>query len=371
MSSGKNKHDSGPTFAVLGAGHGGLAMAGHLSMMGFHTRIWNRSKERIDHIVDRGGIDVEGVVEGFGNVDCATCDMKTAIDDADVIMVVVPASGHRYVAEKCAPYLTSRQTIILNPGRTFGAIEFQYVLRKKKIRARPTIAEAQTFIFVSRHVDFVRARIFQIKNSVPVAAIPAHKTPETLRKVRRAYPQFVAGSNVLETSLDNIGAIFHPTLTILNAARIESTHGDFEYYLEGVSSPTSKVLESADSERVSIGAALGIHLHTAREWLYLAYDSAGRTLYDAIQATPGYKGVRAPSTLAHRYIYEDVPMSLVPMVSMGKLTGVNTPILRSLIHLASAMSSQDFWEVGRTVDNIGLVGKSVKEIRMIAVRGAH
>lgn len=346
-------------------------MAGHLSKMGFPTRIWNRSKERIDHIVDRGGIDIEGVVEGFGKVDCATCDINTAIDGVDVVMIVVPASGHRYVAEKCAPYLTTQQTVVLNPGRTFGAIEFQHVLKERGIRARPTIAEAQTFLYVSRHTDFTRARIFQIKNSVPVAAIPAYKTPEVLGKVRRAYPQFVAGSNVLETSLDNIGAIFHPTLTILNAARIESTHGDFEYYLEGVSPSTSKILEAADSERVSIGTALGIHLHTAREWLYLAYDSPGRTLYDAIQATPGYKGVRAPSTLFHRYIYEDVPMSIVPMVSIGELIRVDTPILRSFIHLASAMSSQDFWEAGRTIDKIGLAEKSVKEIRMIAMRGAR
>lgn len=338
-------------------------------MMGFRVRLWNRSPERIEHVAERGGVDLEGVIQGFGTIELATTDMAEAIKRADIIMVVIPAMGHRYVAEKCAPFLTERQMVILNPGRTFGAIEFIHVLREKKVKRFPLVAETQTFIYVSRHTDLARARIMQIKNSVPLAAIPAHRTPEVLSAVRKAFPQFVAASNVLETSLDNIGAIFHPTLTLLNAARIESTHGDFEYYLEGISPSTAKVLERADSERVAVGTALGIHLHTAREWLYLAYDSPGRTLYDAIQATPGYKGVRAPTTLTHRYILEDVPMSIVPMVSVGKLLGVSTPTLEALVHLASTMHSRDFWAEGRTVDKLGLAGRTVEEIRTFALKG--
>jgi opine dehydrogenase len=259
--------------------------------------------------------------------------------------------------------------VILNPGRTFGALEFAQILRDKKVRKMPTVAESQTFIYVSRHCEFARARILQIKNSVPLAAIPAHSTPDVLLGLRKAFPEYVAASNVLETSLDNIGAIFHPTLMILNAARIEATHGDFEYYLEGVSQSTAKVLEAADSERVALGTALGVHLHTAREWLYLAYGSSGKTLYDAIQATPGYKGVRAPPTLSHRYILEDVPMSLVPMVSAGNQLGVRTPTLSALINMASTLHGADYWAEGRTMDKVGLSGKSVEEIRLLAVKG--
>lgn len=358
-----------PAFAVLGAGHGGMAMAGHLALMGFRTRLWNRSKEKIDHVEDRGGIDVMGVVDGFGRLECATSDIKEALDGADVVMVVVPASGHRYVAEQCAKHLKPEQQVVLNPGRTFGALEFLQTITGKGVSRPPTISEAQTFIYVSRHTDFASSHIMQIKNMVALAAIPSHRTPEVLKAVNKAFPQFVPASNVLETSLDNVGAIFHPTLTLLNATRIESSHGDFEYYLEGVTPSTARVLEEADAERVAIGNALGVRVHTAREWLYLSYDSPGKTLYEAIQATPGYKGVRAPATLTHRYILEDVPMSMVPMVSVGKMLDVPTPTITSLVHLASLIHSTDFWSEGRTAERVGLADKSVKGIRRLATEG--
>jgi len=63
-------------------------------------------------------------------------------------------------------------------------------------------------------------------------------------------------------------------------------------------------------------------------------------------------------------------MSLVPMVSVGRMLGVRTPTLTSLIHLASSIHSRDFMAEGRTIAKLGLSGMSVKEIRMLAVTGA-
>ncbi len=356
-------------FAILGAGHGGLAMAGHLAILGYPVNIYSRTEARMDGIRSRGAIEVVGEVEGYGSVQKATNDIKEAIEDVDVIMVVVPATGHRFLAEQCAPHLRDGQIIILNPGRTFGAFEFRHVLRdEKKVTANVTIAEAQTFIYVSRHLEYAKAKIFEIKNSVPLAALPAHKTPDVLKVIRSVFPQFVAATNVLESSLDNIGSIFHPAITIFNAARIEDEHTDFEYYIEGVTSSVARILESLDAERVALGEALGVHLHPARQWLYFAYDSPGRTLYEAIQATPAYRGVKAPPTLMHRYLFEDVPMSLVPMSSLGDLLNVPTPSIDALIHLACVLHGTDYWHEGRTVEKLGLSGMDVEQIRFLALR---
>jgi len=358
-----------PSVAVLGAGHGGLAMAAHISMMGFDTRIYTRNAERIRAIQERSGkIELQGIITGFGNV-YATESLKDCLDGADLIMVVVPAMGHAYYAEHCAPYLQDGQIVVLNPGRTGGALEFANILKNKGCRSDVIVCEAQTLIYVSRHTDVAQAHIFQIKNTVACAALPGYRTPEALRVINKVYPQFVPASNVLETSMDNIGAIFHPGITLLNAARIEDEKSDFEFYIEGVGQTTSKILEKMDMERVLVARTLGIRVHTAREWLYLSYDSAGKTLYDAILGNPAYKGVMAPRTLQHRYLYEDIPFSLVPLEEFGKYSGIETPVISAMTTLASTLLETDFRKDGRTLEKMGIKDYSIKKLRKYITTG--
>jgi hypothetical protein len=78
----------------------------------------------------------------------------------------------------------------------------------------------------------------------PLAALPAYQAVDILPVIRKALPQFVPG--------DNIGAVFHPAITILNAGRIEDTHGDFEYHVEGVTPAVAGVLGSYWIRRASM-----------------------------------------------------------------------------------------------------------------------
>jgi len=356
-------------FCVLGAGHGGLAMAGHLALMGFQVNLFNRGRRRIQPVQERGGIRLEGEVKGFGKVAIASTDIAECLEGVDVLMVVVPANGHRYMAEVCAPHIKGQQIVVLNPGRTGGALEFFHVLRAHGVQELPFIAEAQTFLYASRALGPAHAKIFSIKAAVPLATLPAYWIPGVLKVVNRAFPQFVPGDNIFKTSFDNIGAVFHPALTVLNAAWIEETHGDFEYYVQGASRSVTRVLERIDKERLDVAAALGIRAMSARTWLYTAYSATGRDLYEAMHDNPGYVGIKAPDRLHHRYIDEDVPMSLVPIASIGEMLNVETPTIRAIIHLASLMRGVDFWKEGRTVDSLGLRGMSVKDIRLLAVTG--
>jgi len=356
-------------FCVLGAGHGGLAMAGHLAIKGFKVNLYNRGRKRIRPVIQRKGIKVEGEIKGFGKIALASTNIKECIKGVDVLMVVVPATGHRFIAETCAPYLKENQVVILNPGRTGGALEFFNTFKEKDLKRFPFIAEAQTFLYASRALGPAHARIFSIKNSVPLATLPAYWIPGILKVINRAFPQFIPGDNIFKTSFENIGAVFHPALTILNAGWIETTYGDFEYYIQGASISVAQVLEKLDKERLEVAAALGIKVMSAKAWLYTAYSATGKDLHEAIQDNPGYLGIKAPDRLHHRYVDEDVPMSLIPLASIGDMLKVETPTIKSIIRLASIMRGIDFWEIGRTVEKLGIKGMSIKEIRLLAVTG--
>ncbi len=352
-------------YTVIGAGHGGKAMAAHLALMGFETKLYNRTFDHIYAIHELGGIDLESYdngPRGFGKLALATSDIAEAINDTDVIMVVVPSSAHADIAKSVAPFIKDGQIILLHPGRTCGAIEFAKVLRDQDCKADVTIAEAETFIYASRSDGPAQARIFRIKEAVPLAALPASRTRSVIDKIRSAYPEYIDGGNVLQSGLNNMGAIFHPALTLLNAGRIESTHGDFQFYIDGATPSVAKVLEALDRERVTVAASLGIRARTALEWLKLAYNTSGSDLYEAIQNQPGYYGIKAPATLFHRYIFEDVPMSLVPIAELGKRYGVSVRAMDSIIRMACIVHRTDYWRKGRTLEKLGVDNLSVGEI---------
>ena len=352
-------------FTVIGAGNGGKAMAAHLALMFYPVDLYNRTAERVTAIRARGGIDLEsypGGPEGFGRLKLVTSDIGKAVKFADVVMVVVPSSAHRAVAKATARHLKEGQMVVLNPGRTCGAIEFVSVLKESGLKRKVKVGEAQTLIYASRSVGLAKARIFSIKDSVYFAALPATETSSMLEVVNEAYPEFIDGGNVLQTGLDNMGAVFHPALTILNAGWIDSDL-DFEFYIEGVSQSTSRVLEALDRERVTVASALGIRAHSAIEWLKIAYDASGSDLKEAIRNNPGYIGIMAPQTLEHRYIFEDVPMSLVPLSVLGHRYGVATTAVDAIVNLASIIHRTDYWRTGRTLDKLGIDKLSVNELQ--------
>jgi len=87
-------------YTVIGAGHGGKAMAAHLALMGFDVILYNRTPEKIAGIQARGGIMLESNEpegpRGFAELVSATSDIREAIENSDMIMVVTSFGNFRY-----------------------------------------------------------------------------------------------------------------------------------------------------------------------------------------------------------------------------------------------------------------------------------
>jgi opine dehydrogenase len=362
---------SGEIVTVIGAGHGGKAIAAYLAAEGWAVQLYNRTPNHVDAIQQRGGIDLEREdgARTFAPLYGVTSDVREALDGAEIVLVVVPSSAHRDLALACGPHLRGKHTVLLNPGRTGGALEFTHAARAAGASPNCVIAEASTFIFASRSNGPAEAKIFRIKNSIPVAALPATRTREALARLRMFFPQFVAAESVLHTSLDNMGAIFHPALTLLNAGRIEATRGNFQFYVDGLTPSVARVLDTLDRERVTVASALSVRTNSAREWLQAAYNATGSSLYEAMLNNTGYHGIAAPPNLEHRYLFEDVPMSLVPITELGRAFGVATPMMDTLITLASAIHGVNYRARGRTLERLGIAGMTLDELRRYVEKG--
>ena len=339
-------------YCVVGAGAGGLATAAHLSRLGMPPILFNRTPSRIEPVRAWGGIQVEGLWRGLHPVAEATSD-PGCVQEADVIIVATPATAHGEVARLLAPHLTSRHVVILHPGRTLGALEFLRVLRAHGVRVR-AVGEADTLLYTSRSPEPGRVRVLGLKRRIRLAAVPAWDTRVVVDAFARLGPA-EAASSVIETGLSNIGAMVHPAPMVLNAGRIEAGQ-PFEYYREGMTGAVVSAILGLDRERMATARAWGVRVLPVQRWLRASYEvpADACTLSDLFAANPAYVGVMAPATLAHRYLLEDVPTGLVPLVELARLVGLRAPLMNAIIDMAAGLTGVDFRRTGRTLERLGL-----------------
>lgn len=346
--------------AILGSGNGGQAMAGHFTLLGHEVRLYNRSLTRLGDVARHRIIRLTEAVQGEAQVAVVTDSLPVALAEADLVMVTTTADAHRELAHRMAPYLRPGQQVVLNPGRTLGALEFSHALRKAGSHG-VIVAEAQSLIYACRAEAPGQVRVIGVKDRVMLAAHPAADTDAVLETVNKVHPCFIKAPHVLATSLENIGAIFHPPVILFNAAAIE--RGSLFYFYQDMTPAVADFILALDAERLAIGKAFGLELLSVSDWVSYAYDGIrGGSLMEKMRNNPAYDRIQAPTTLRSRLLLEDVPTGIIPMADLGRLVGVPTPLLSAVRHMTEGLLGIDFGATGRTLKNLGLEGRSAREI---------
>ncbi len=331
--------------AVISTGNGGQAMAAFLAHKGYRVSLYARESERVAMFADRHFV-LGGRVNAEVDLELISCDMKSVIEDAFLIMVTTPAQYHPAVASAMADCLEDGQTIVLNPGRTLGTYVFEHALEECGCKAKPILAETDTFVFTCRSKIPGRPMIYEIKRGVRAAAHNPSDTDAVAGLLSGLFGDIVPAASVLETGLSNIGMIFHPLPILMNITRVEAKE-DFLFYIEGISPLVADVLERMDRERVRVAEALGVSVPSAVEWLGVRYGSTGDTLYERIQNTEAYRNVLAPTDIDTRYVFEDIQTGCVPVIHLSRKAGVRAPVIGSVINWASMLYNRDFNRSGR------------------------
>ncbi len=331
---------------VCGAGHQGLSMAAHLALNGVNVTLWNRTRDNIKQIMATRKIKCAGIVEGVAEIDRISCDMSEVV--SDFVMVTTPSSAHRDIARYLAPYVHKDMIIVLNPGRTFGAIDFAKTLKECGVVELPHIAETQTIVYTCRKSSEDSATIYALKRDVEIAALKREDTELILSRMPSCLaPYFKGVPSVAHTSLSNVGMVLHCAPVLMNVGWIETPKVDFKYYYDGISPNVAAFIENIDKERVDASAALGFAIESCADWMKRTYNIEGENLHQCIRNNLSYKEIDAPPTIFCRYILEDVPNGLVPIESIGREVGVETPYITTTINLANAVLNMDFRATGR------------------------
>ncbi len=344
-------------WAILGGGNGGQALAGHLSLMGFTTRLYSSAEATVQGIKEQGGVYLQGAVEGFGKVEHVSSCLETVLEGADHIMVTTAAVAHASLAKRCAALVKDGQHIILHPGSHFGAIEFKSVLDKEGCTADVTISETNSLIYACRAKEIGRVHIFGIKAQLLMGTLPAIKRDKAIELVQELFAQILPAKNVIESSLANTNAILHPGTSLLCTALIESGN-DWEFYKQGFTPSIGAFMERLDQERMALCKAFAIDMENIIAWCASVYGVEAQSLSEAMANNPSYAGLMGQKRLDTRYVTEGIPMGLIPMIELGTLAGVKTPHMEVIVNLAMLLLPPEKFPPARTFENLGLSGIS-------------
>jgi opine dehydrogenase len=345
--------------AVLGAGAGGLAVAYEWASLGHDVALYSDEghADAVPAVRERGGIRAEGVLAGFAPIRTATTDIAEALQGADVVFVGTPAYATEIMAQQARNHLRSGMTVVVCPSSCVGSLAFKKAAGLDLFDEDVLVGETGTLPYAVRAVDGA-ARIFnRFDQGLFVAAAPRTGTTKLLEVVRQAYPAAESAAGIFQTTLQNGNPVIHPAVTLLNAALIERTGGDFMFYEDGVTPATGSLIEAVDRERIMVASALGLTILSEPEIGVQQGYMREANYTTGYSTAPGFRGIKAQSQLDHRYLTEDVGYSLVFVTDLARHLQVPTPVMDSIVEITSVVLRRDFRAEGaRTMAGLGLAG---------------
>ena len=346
--------------AVLGAGAGGASAVVELTQGGHEVQWWNRSPTTLDPFRRLGGAEYEGVLgEGLARPALISDDLRAVIDGCTAIVCALPTTAHALTAFALAKAGARADVpVILNPGHTGGALEFDTAFRKQRADV-PPVAEFSTLTYVARKNQPQRVTISGRAKQVRVAALPGG-TP-ALDAARQLFPCAQAVADVLFSGLCNVNMVLHPPGAVLGAAWIESTAGNYTFYAEGMTPGVARVMRALDDERRAVARACGHVLPNLIEEMQAigTVEPGIRDITDfaaAISSGVANSRIKAPGSFNHRYYLEDFGHGLLPFRAIAKIAGVAVPAADHLFRLAELLTGRNYRDGGRGAAAMGILG---------------
>ena len=361
-----------PKVAILGAGNGGLAATVDLTIRGFSVSLWSRRIETLLPIQTRGGIEYSGVFgEGLIEPTLVTDDLGEVLIEAELVMIMLPTSAHFEIGQSLAPLITKEQTLFLAPGHTLTILPA--ALHAGGVIS-PEFCEVGTLPYICRRDENASVSISKCSDYLPFAAFPVNRVDKMFSLVQQVFPKIHAMASPLMTVFTYMNAIHHPPATICNAGRIENTDGNFFHYFEGISPSVGRLIDYLDSERRKVAMALEVETKTFVEHFHqMGYttDEARNTrlAYEAFHQSIPDRFIKAPKSLDHRFLDEDIPYGLVLLSELGRLAGIKTPSIDAMIHLAEVCTGKPYRNEGLTLERLGLKDKNVDDLKHILNNG--
>lgn len=362
--------------AILGGGGVGKTMAGDCALAGQKVRIWDSpafAKRNFKNI-ERTGIKLVGNQfsyygferRGTGYVELATSDMAAAVKGAGIIVVATVAMAHEQIFRELIPLLEDGQVIHILPDNC-GSFIFRKLAREMGLSKKVIVGAWYTAPYGVRIVNRggvltneckVEDRITTIRG----CALPDADTEAFIESANyisafdaiRLGDGFVRGKTMLDVNLSNVNPVIHVPGTVLGVSTMQNfgtvlgqDPKNYSLYGFALCPAIAEVQARFWDEEKALAAAMDVEVCTVNyEDFFSRTTMYGKEYMGPDFAVPfdqKYENFYGdgPFDLENRYITEDVPVGCYFMQQLGDKYGVDTPIIDSMILLASTMIKRD------------------------------
>lgn len=375
--------------AVLGAGAVGKAMAADCALGGAKVRICDLLPfaEKTLFGVKEKGIKLYGEQlnlygferSGMATFDRVTTDVAHAVEGAGIIIITTPAIGHKPFFEKLIPALEDGMVIHIYPDN-YGSLVLRKMMREAGCNKKVIIGGWSSSTYGSRvdikgGVILPKIRVYYRAITLRGASLPSSDQAAFLESTKYmpsmdAVTQgdgTVGGDTVMDTGFSNVNPVLHCPGTILGVGVMENygvVFGDDKYkysiYSHAYCPSISQVQYTFYQEQCKLAKAMGVGIQEFEKKQFFSRENILGCEYMGMdyeipfdQQDPIQFGT-GPFTMDNRYITEDVPVGCHVYHELGKRFGIKTPVIDSMINLASAILERDFYEKGYTLDYLGI-----------------
>ena len=351
---------------IAGAGSVAFGNAALLEQAGHRVMLWSPSGERTAELAVGKPLVAEGAIEGEFHPAVAH-NAEELATFADVVLLALPAYGHKHVMDALAPHLRNDQTVLISSHASFGALYLSKLLSSRG--ASPPIVAWGTTATTGRQQDPTRVTINTIRSKIDIATIP-HTSSATASTVsRRLFGDcFVEREGLLAIALSNLNPQNHMGIALGNMTRME--RGETWSQGQNVTPNVGRLLEALDRERLAIADGLGLSVRTIFEHFHLSFHVPVASISDMNREMhEAGRGGTGPASADTRYVTEDVPYGLLPTVLLGTMTGQTARLHQAGIDIFSAMYGVDFADENDLLPALDLQAMPLAQLKKLAKQG--
>ena len=333
--------------AVIGTGGTGYSVASELSNRGYEVWLGEAGGEETveDYAVYDKKMELTGAIKGTAVIHAVTTDLGAVLEGAEHVICCTISDRDERVARAIAPHLMPGANVLLSAGN-LGSLIYHRVFQEFKLE-NVAVGETSGNLFSCRRADehtvFLGNR-YKIKNA---AAFPARNTQRLVEAFKDIY-ELIPVSCILETAFNGPNLLSHISLTLVNAGAIENSKEPYYIFKQGICRTTINLADGLWKEKKAVMDALGFPCIPSPSNSFRKYADPSIHEFD------DFKNLAGPDSLTQRYITEDIPILGCLFLSVAKAVGVETPLYAAMVKLAEAVNQTNYYEQGRTTENLGL-----------------